>query len=83
MALSFQVVMKIPFLNSTSHIKAVLQHASRERGDFPDPEIDKVCSKLDHPTGIKQLLTTYEMAAESSKKGRMCWFNLSQPQGLC
>lgn len=69
--MAFHVVMKIPLLASTSQIKTVLQTASRERNDFPDEEIDKVCHKLDHPMGIKQLLITYEMAAESSKKGKI------------
>lgn len=69
LAHAFHVIMKIPLLGSTSHIKAVLQHVSRDRNDFPDVEIEKSCNKMDRLMGVKQLLIIYEMASELSKKG--------------
>lgn len=44
MAAAFHVVMKVPLLSATSHIKAVLTAASSERNDFPEQEIDEVKS---------------------------------------
>lgn len=64
---SFNIVLDVPPLTSTNHIKKVLQVASAKKKNFPDTEIDYVCEHLKQSLPIKQMLLIYEMATESCR----------------
>mmetsp|Transcript_4475 Transcript_4475/g.11805 ORF Transcript_4475/g.11805 Transcript_4475/m.11805 type:complete len:208 (-) Transcript_4475:1703-2326(-) len=60
----FQVNLSVPMVSSPQEIKTVLDQRHKEKRDFPEQEVQKVCQSIRSPIGIKQLLLVTEMAAE-------------------